>query len=96
MQIEDLENVTASTGTGPVGQKTWHNIVRGNKGKFGTELLIDVTELEAAIKAGAHKFMNKAGHTILTVKPKLWPPKEATETSQPDAPQDELDEALRF
>lgn len=79
----DLINLTGTCGTGPKGQKTWHKILRGSHGKFGPELLIDLTEVEKAVTAKAHTFVDKQGHKWLSIRPKFWAPKPEADMSSP-------------
>lgn len=76
MKIEDLENITASCGTGEQGQKVYHTLLRGKKGKFGTEMVINVTELKKALDAGARTYTDKKGNKYISLRPKIWEPRD--------------------
>jgi hypothetical protein len=84
MDVTELEQITADCKTGTAPNSTFHKILRGNKGNYGVQLVIDVTALNAAIAAGAKTFVSKgektAGHTMLALTPKVWPKKD-TETA---------------
>lgn len=97
MNIEELANITATCGSGPKDQKTWHKILRGSKGKYGTELLINVSEVTRAVTAKAHTFVDKNGDTILSVKPKYWEPKDAAPVARDvSPPQMDLEDSIPF
>lgn len=98
MNIDDLANVTATSGSGPKGEKTWHKVMRGSKGKYGTEILINVSEVNRAVAAKAHTFVDKNGDTILSSKPKYWEPKTTPELSGKDTspPQVDLQDEIPF
>lgn len=76
MTVDELINVTASLSSGKAGEKKFHKILRGSKGKFGVQLIVDVTELERAMAEGAYTFTGKDGHKNVALNPKVWPPKE--------------------
>lgn len=82
MKVEELENVTASCGSGPKEQKTWHVVMRGKKGKFGTEVVINLTELKKAVAAGARTYEDKKGNKYLSLRPKVWEPREELSDDQ--------------
>jgi len=87
MNIEELANVTASCGVGPKGQKTFHTIAQGSNGKYGTDILINLTRLEEVMKATPYTFTNQKGEKILPLRAKLWPPK----TQAPEPPEEVAD-----